>query len=211
MKFGILWGMDRREHGITPPPEITEKESQAGPTETSLQPGVREKTYNFLIAAKEIGAFENLDPRRRNLISIYFGTEARLSDLRATTGIRSISSVSRLLHSGMEQLWQNLPSQLQEEYPSEEVIKLKKPLYRTKTPRETRKALRDEYRPERELWEYAMNNDLLSDIVATGMVNKEEMAALRGFFKGKGARKPSEGLLNRFSIALVRVDRLVSS
>ena len=207
--------MSRREFGITTPPEITKAESQLNPTETSLPSGVPEKTHRFLIEGIKIGAHENLSPRKRNLIGIYFGTEATLSNLKVIAGLGTRQGVNRLIRSGMEELWQNLPSHLQEEYPLEEVIKLKTLKGRRRSPearrrrKMARKRNKDEeesrWEGERELWEYARGKNLLPDIVATGMVSKEEITALRGFFEGKGARKPSEGLLNRFSIALVRL------
>lgn len=232
MKFGILWVMDRRERDFTAPPEITKGEGRSGTPETSLLPGVSEKTYKFLIAAKGTGAFENLDARERNLIGIYFWTEASLSDLTAIAGVKGKESVSRIIRSGMKELWRNLPFHLQEKHPLEEVIKLKN--YKgDKYPPRIRKRItaglkkkwsndaeyrervlgsrRNQYGPEKELWKYATSNDLLPQMVAKGRVKEGEIEILRGFFEEKGnSKKPPEGLLNRFSIAVARAGARLS-
>ncbi|MFZ5366196.1 MAG: hypothetical protein ACOZBZ_02785 [Patescibacteria group bacterium] len=58
---------------------------------------------------------------------------------------------------------------------------------------------------DRQLWRYAIDEGLLSQIVKTGMVTKEEIESLRIFFEGKGPKVELEDILDRFSIAIARL------
>ena len=53
-----------------------------------------------------------------------------------------------------------------------------------------------------ELWQYAVENDLLEKIVSNGYLSKEEMLILTNYFKGEAAKKQALNLLDRFSIAV---------
>jgi len=105
------------ERGVTASPEITTSPSSAF--------GVSKKTAEFLIDAVSSGAHETLEVRKRNLVGIYFGTEASIADLTVIAGVSSREGVRQLILSGMKKLWQNLPPTLQEKYRPEEIIKLK--------------------------------------------------------------------------------------
>lgn len=89
-------------------------------------PGPHPETLTFLVDVTQSKLYENLDARRRNLIGIYYGSQATLEDLVQVAQVTSRKSVRQLIISGMEELWRNLPSDLQEKHPREKVIKFKK-------------------------------------------------------------------------------------
>lgn len=90
-----------------------------------IAPGVRPATQAFLERVKGTEAYQQLDPRRRELIDVYFGSTVSLRDLRPLASVGSDKSVKALICSGLTTLWEKLPPDLQAAHPAEEVILLK--------------------------------------------------------------------------------------
>ena len=58
---------------------------------------------------------------------------------------------------------------------------------------------------DHKLWNYAVRNDMLPKLIGSGIMTEEELDALQNFFeRQEGARRPSEGLLNKLSLGVVR-------
>lgn len=86
--------------------------------------GVDPTTFEFLAAASESGAFDRLSASQRNMVEIYYLTDASL------TGIDTMSQRQRahaLLNSAMKLLWQSVPPDIQQRFILEPIRILKGP------------------------------------------------------------------------------------
>lgn len=100
-----------------------------------LPHGVAPETYGLLLFARDhievLDKIDSLDKGKRiinptrNLIGIYYGTEASLRDLAKATGGNRTTNAKRRILNGLVTIWQNLPTELQLLYPKEKAIKLK--------------------------------------------------------------------------------------
>lgn len=86
--------------------------------------GVSPETYEFLIDVKTYKAFRNIDPEIINLIEAYYSTEVSLRELSKSVGISRPTATKRIL-AGLNQAWEQLPSDTQLQHSKEKVIKLK--------------------------------------------------------------------------------------
>lgn len=92
--------------------------------------GVCQKTHEFVMESIKRGLYRSLDAQTRNLIGLYFGTESSIRELlpyaRKEDG-RSFSppKTSRLILEGLKTMWEGLPENIKNNFPKEEVIKLK--------------------------------------------------------------------------------------
>lgn len=89
-------------------------------------PRASHETLNFLRDVVASGAHLDLEARRRNLIGVYYGSPATLENLQEMARSTSRKGVRQLIISGMKEMWQNLPLNLQEKHTKEEVIQFKK-------------------------------------------------------------------------------------
>lgn len=87
--------------------------------------GVLPETVAFLQAAMQTEAYKNTPPSTAQLIDVYYGTDATLKTLEANTGISS-ERIRQLIRLGLDEMWNNLPPDVQAQYPKEQVITLKK-------------------------------------------------------------------------------------
>ncbi|MBI4100423.1 hypothetical protein HY439_01650 [Candidatus Microgenomates bacterium] len=111
---------------LTEIPRPTAAETTPTPDKPPTLPkGLAQETYEFLIEAQRFRAYEELSLKQRNLIGIYFGTEARLKDLASIARVNDAGTVRYLIVSGLEKMWNRLPSNFQGKYPKEKVIRLK--------------------------------------------------------------------------------------
>lgn len=102
----------------------------AARTVERLPSGVPKLTYEFLCQiAKRISQARQqgeedtkLDARRRNLIGIYYGTDASYKDLIPIAKITSRVDVRWLIFSGLKLLREELPPKLQKKYPLQEIL-----------------------------------------------------------------------------------------
>lgn len=100
-----------------------------------LPHGVAPETYELLLFARDhkeiLDKVDDLDKGKtiinptRNLMGIYYGTEASLRDLAKATGGNRTANAKRRILNGLVTIWQNLPTELQLLYPKEKAIKLK--------------------------------------------------------------------------------------
>ncbi len=90
-----------------------------------LPKGVNFETIRFLEVVIEHGIHKTMEPRNRALILWYFDSEASLDDLKRFTGVNNRGSVSYRIIKGMNKMHAALPTELQELYPKDKVIKLK--------------------------------------------------------------------------------------
>ncbi len=113
----VQWQQD-----ATPPLPQGDRESPSG----VIQPvGVSTETYEFLETARAIGADKAVDERRRGLIYTYNTTGLSLTDLTSAAGVKTKQRVGQLITSGMKTIWEYLPADIQENYPREQVVRLK--------------------------------------------------------------------------------------
>lgn len=105
------------------------------PTPT-LPHGVSPVVRNFLIDCIKYGVVEELEkpPRRtkyfyplrnRNIIGLYYGTEATTYDLAQMYDV-SRNRVAEIIKDGMVKMWEAMPKEVQVIYNSEDIPKLKK-------------------------------------------------------------------------------------
>lgn len=116
--------VERRTNPL--PKSLVEKPDVASSQKETSISGVSPQTQAFLRQGIENQAYQELEARTRNLIGIYFGTDATLDDLREIANVNSRERVRQLIRRGMEDLWQALPPALKVQYPKETVIQLKK-------------------------------------------------------------------------------------
>src|SRR4051794_15557945 len=83
------------------------------------------KTREFLHYTVEHGVFNVLDVRSRNLIGVYFATEATLRQLRPLVDNASWQYAQQLIVKGMRRMLGELPTHIQDQFPEQETIKLK--------------------------------------------------------------------------------------
>lgn len=88
--------------------------------------GVPPKTYAFLLAARETGALDKINPMQRAILNDYFTKDTSLSELvgKQTYG-KWINAVRRRLLVSLTNVWEQLPVSLQQVFPKEEVVALK--------------------------------------------------------------------------------------
>lgn len=95
-------------HGVSTPPE-----------------GVSPHTWNFLQDAVKTKAYESIDAERRNMIGIYFGSDASVRDLQKMFGYTSFSSVKYRILTGIDRLWAALPQELKDQHNPEVIAMMK--------------------------------------------------------------------------------------
>lgn len=101
-------------------------ESKGSEQEKPLPPeGVMPDTWYFLLDVVEAKAYESIDAERRNMIGIYFGSDASIRDLQTMFGYTSFSSVKYKILSGIDKLWRALPEEIREGYNPEVVGTMK--------------------------------------------------------------------------------------
>lgn len=114
------------ERGVSPSLKTETAPHQPSRRRHYSLPRASDETLNFLRDVVASGAHLDLEARRRNLIGVYYGSTATLENLQEMAQVISRKGVSQLIRSGMKEMWQNLPSNLQEKHPKEEVIQFKK-------------------------------------------------------------------------------------
>jgi len=117
------------ERETNPLPESVVQEqvnSSLTKEETPLVPRVLPQTQAFLNDVINTEAYQELDERTRELISIYFGTDTTLEKLMGIARVSSRERVRQIIIAGMKKLWQDLPPSLKEQHQKERVIQLKK-------------------------------------------------------------------------------------
>lgn len=110
---------------------------------------INPKTFSFLQDCVAHGAYEGLDARRRNLIGMYYSTPVHLPELKTLAGVTTYHGVRRAILTGMNQMRQNLPPELQDQYQPDETFLFKRkitPESRNKISEKLKQAWRD---PER--------------------------------------------------------------
>ncbi|MBI2035018.1 MAG: hypothetical protein HYT11_04765, partial [Candidatus Levybacteria bacterium] len=111
----------------------------------AIPPGVSEKTFAFLKAAAEQEVSTTLKQDKLQLIERYFNTDISLSGLARRTGIPKDTIRTNILKSLMT-IWLGMPPDLQQQFPQEEVIKMKNqysPEYLDKRSREMKEKCKD--------------------------------------------------------------------
>jgi len=104
-------------------------------TNNRLPHGVAPETYGLLLFARDhkeiLNVVDALDKGKnrivnpsRNLIGVYFGTEASIRDLAKAVGGDRATTKRRIL-DGLEVIWEHLPPELQSQYPKEKTVRLK--------------------------------------------------------------------------------------
>lgn len=131
---------------------VLERETPPATIEqNTLPPGVSEKTFAFLKITSQPEAYEQLSRRKRILIESYFSSDVSTRNLGALEMI-SKTSVKRNIISGLQILWNSLPEDLKQEYPQEEVVKMKdllSPEFRDKRRQQGRQRMQDPAYKER--------------------------------------------------------------
>ncbi len=92
----------------------------------TIPPGASEKTIAFLAIASRTEAYESLDEKKKLAIQAYFTTNASLANIAQVEKI-SKQQIKRHIASGLKILWHNMPVDIQQQFPQEEVIKMKDP------------------------------------------------------------------------------------
>lgn len=87
-----------------------------------IQPGVSETTHDFLWEAFQNGLFDDkiIPTRSRNIMAIYFGTQASSSDLARAYGV-SKEMIKSILRRGLKVLWKKAPEYIRIKYVEEEI------------------------------------------------------------------------------------------
>ncbi len=197
---------------------------QAGHIEDTFGPGVRLESINFLTLASSNGTWKALEATNRkavNLIRLYFRTEATIDELAAALHIKP-HIVRGIILKGIEFLWQELSPELQEQFPLKTVQRLKitqtpKTKEKMRKSNHTRQAREasgqdedsDSWEPEKEIWVYAREHELLTLLVIVGFISEKEGEILRRFFEHDNVlgpiEEPSANLLDRFTIGVANL------
>lgn len=106
------------------------------PNSEKLPDGVAPETYELLLFARDhkeiLDKVDSLDERKRiknltrNLIGIYFGSEASIREVTLAVGI-SRKAFKRRILDGLEIIWQNSPPGIKSQLPKEKAVRLKEP------------------------------------------------------------------------------------
>jgi hypothetical protein len=102
-----------------------------------IYPVPHQSTLAFLNATIETGVYAEIPEDVRKIIGMYyFIRRTKLSDLTKEAGVEKAGEVKRLILEAMEKMWDNLPSNIKDQYPKTKAIRLKSsafdPAYRKK-------------------------------------------------------------------------------
>lgn len=87
--------------------------------------GVSPKMIEYLQTAFVTGQWNLLDDREQKLISNYFTQDVTLQELTIIAEVTSKERVRQIICGGLLRMHRSLPPQLQEQYPQQELTKLK--------------------------------------------------------------------------------------
>lgn len=122
------------QHLEQEPPRLS-KVSRERPTSNKLPHGVAPETYGLLLFARDhkeiLDIVDSLDKGKnrivnptRKLLYVYYFNDVSIRDLRKYLGGDRTTNGKRML-AALEVIWQNVPPEIQSQYPKEKAVKLK--------------------------------------------------------------------------------------
>lgn len=102
----------------------TEAKNGIDPRSTPTE-GVSQQTWDFLHDVVKTGVYTTITAEHRNMIGVYYGSDASVRDLQKVHGYAQFSSVKYRIQKGMAQLWSALPSEVREKYNPDVVVMMK--------------------------------------------------------------------------------------
>ena len=93
------------------------------------RPTPHPNTLRFLNDARVNGAFYSLSEETRQLIDVYYYSDAGLKDLRGLVHPKTGAQVKSVIFQALKDIWEKLPSEVRERNPLDDVLKLKHQSY----------------------------------------------------------------------------------